>query len=67
MKYVVPTNPDPPQAVALLRARRERPSDGCRAAERGEEFSAFDVACHVTFRFGGHSCRDDTTLPSHGL
>jgi hypothetical protein len=26
-------HPDPPQAVALLRARREWPSDGCRAAE----------------------------------
>ena len=34
----------------LLRARRERPSR--RAAERGQEFSSFDVACHVTLRLG---------------
>jgi transposase len=34
----------------LLRARRERP--GRRAAERRQEFSSSDVACHVTLRLG---------------
>jgi hypothetical protein len=35
----------------LLRASRERP--GGRASEqRGQEFSSFDVACHVTLRLG---------------
>jgi hypothetical protein len=33
----------------LLCARRERPHG---AAERGYEFSSFDVACHVTLRLG---------------
>jgi hypothetical protein len=42
---------DAPHARALLPVRRERPSDG-RAAERGQEFSSFDVACHVTLRLG---------------
>src|SRR5262249_13890930 len=44
-----------PHAVALLRARDVWPR-GCRAAERGQEFSASDVACHVTPPVGGHSC-----------
>jgi hypothetical protein len=35
----------------LLRPRRERPRDR-RTAERGQEFSSFDVACHVTLRLG---------------
>src|SRR5262249_60128811 len=34
----------------LLRPRRERPCG--RAAERGQEFSSSDVACHVTLRLG---------------
>jgi hypothetical protein len=51
----------------LLRARRERPRDS-RAAERGQEFSSFDVACHVTLRLGViHEMSDDITLPSRGL
>src|SRR5262245_6663928 len=37
--------------VAARRARRERPRGG-RPAERGQEFSSFDVACHVTLRWG---------------
>src|SRR5262249_62345725 len=50
----------------LLRARRERPCR--RAGERGQEFSSFDMACHVTLRLGViHAMRDDTTLPSRGL
>ena len=45
-----------------LRAYGERPS-GRRAAERGQEFSSFDMACHVTLRLGViHAMRDDTTL-----
>jgi len=39
----------------LLRARREWPRSR-RAAERRQEFSSFDLACHVTLRLGGHSC-----------
>jgi len=35
----------------LLRARCKRPCHR-RAAERGQEFSSFDVACHVTLRWG---------------
>jgi hypothetical protein len=31
--------------IDLLGARRKRPR-GCRAAERGYEFSSSDVACH---------------------
>jgi hypothetical protein len=34
----------------LLRARCERPRR--RAAERGQEFSSSDVACHLTLRLG---------------
>ena len=50
-----------------LRARRERPSRR-RAAERGQQFSSFDVACHVTLRLGSFmQWRDDITLPSRGL
>ena len=50
--------------LALLRARRERPCRH-RAAERGQEFSSCDVACHVTLRLGSFmQWRDDTTLPS---
>ena len=35
----------------LLRPRRERPSRR-RAAERCQEFSSSNVACHVTLRLG---------------
>ena len=47
----------------LLRARRERPR-GRGAAERRQEFSSFDVACHVTLplRAIPMQWRDDTTL-----
>ena len=39
-----------------------------RNTERGQEFSSFDVACHVTLRLGViHAMEDDTTLPSRGL
>jgi hypothetical protein len=60
---------DAPRALALLRARRDRPSSGC-AAKRDNEFSPSNVDCHVTPSRGG-SCPcyggDDTTLPSRGL
>src|SRR5262245_56725709 len=39
----------------LLCARRERPR-GRRSADRGEECSSFDVACHADPPVGGHSC-----------
>src|SRR5262245_42080680 len=42
---------DAPHPLALLRARRERPHR-CAAEKRGQEFSSFDVACHVTLRLG---------------
>jgi hypothetical protein len=35
----------------LLRPRRERPRS-CGAAERGQELSSSDVACHATLRLG---------------
>src|SRR5262245_50254289 len=55
-----------PHTLALLRPRRERPRR--RAAERGQELSSCDVACHVTLRLGViHAMEDDTTLPSRGL
>jgi hypothetical protein len=38
---------DAPHALALLRARRERPRDS-RAANCSYEFSSSDVDCHVT-------------------
>jgi len=41
--------------LARLRPHRER-SCGCAAEKRGQEFSSFDVACHVTPPVGGHSC-----------
>src|SRR5262245_64442799 len=48
------TKPYPGRAgqssTRLLRTRRERPRR--RAAERGQEFSSFDAACHVTLRLG---------------
>ena len=42
-----------PSALAprLLRARRERPHR-CAAEKRRQEFSSFDVACHVPLRLG---------------
>ena len=43
----------------LLRTRRERP---CRcAAERDNELSSSDVACHVTLPWGSCNGRDDIT------
>jgi hypothetical protein len=42
---------DPPHSLRLLRPRRERPRSCC-AAKSGQEFSSFDVACHVTLRLG---------------
>src|SRR5262249_22812334 len=51
----------------LLRPRRERPR-GRHAAERGQEFSSSEVACHVTLRLGViHAMEDDTALPSPSL
>jgi len=48
-------------------ARRRRPRHR-RAAERGQELSSFDVACHVTLRLGViHAMGDDATFPSRGL
>jgi hypothetical protein len=41
---------DPPHLRRLLRAGRERPRR--RAAERSQEYSSSDVACHVTLRLG---------------
>jgi hypothetical protein len=38
---------DPPHAVGLLRARRQRPRYR-RAAKRDNEFSPSDVGCHAT-------------------
>jgi hypothetical protein len=50
----------------LLRARRERPCHR-RAAERGQEFSSSNVACHVTLRLGViHATGNDTTLTPSG-
>jgi hypothetical protein len=59
---------DPPHALALLRARRDRPSSGC-AAKRDNEFSPSNVDRHVTLPWGSCPCNggDDTTLPSRGL
>src|SRR5262245_32673259 len=55
-----------PHTFGLLRAQRERPRS--RAAERGQEFSSSDVACHVTLRLGViHALEDDTTLPTAAL
>ena len=42
---------DAPHALALLRARRDRPR-GRRAAEQRDELAPSDVACHVTLRLG---------------
>src|SRR5262249_2339463 len=59
---------DAPHSLRLLRARRQRPR--CRrAAERCQEFSSSDVACHVTLRLGVilMQWRNDTTFPSRGL
>src|SRR5262249_52462150 len=43
--------PDDRESPRLLRARRDRPRRR-RAAERGQEFSSSDAACHVTLRLG---------------
>jgi hypothetical protein len=37
-----PQHPDTPDPPALLRARRERPRDGC-AAEQGDQVAALDA------------------------
>ena len=46
-----PEHADAPHPFGLLRAHRERPCSR-RAAKRGQEFSSFDVACHVTLQLG---------------
>ena len=46
---------DPPHALALLRARRDRPSSG-RAAKRDNEFSPSNVDCNVTLPWGSCPC-----------
>src|SRR5262249_44632838 len=51
---------DAPQ-FALLRARLKRPRRSA-AEKRGQEFSAFDVARHVTPPVGGHS-RNGEMIP----
>src|SRR5262249_29311051 len=59
-------NADFPKVARRLRSDGSWPPR--RAAERGQEFSSSDVACHVTLRLGViHAMRDDTTLPSRGL
>ena len=57
---------DPPHPLALLRARRERPSS--RTAERGYQFPPSDVDWHVPLSVWGLLIeRNDTTPRVSGL
>src|SRR5262249_48713618 len=62
-----PQAPDKRTFSCSLRPRRERPRRR-RAAERGQEFSSCDVACHVTlpWKVMPMQWRDDIMLPSRG-
>src|SRR5262249_16258809 len=69
LRCEVHEHPNPPYALALLRARRERPG-GCRAAERGYQFPPSDRDWHVNPPREGClrriSRRDHAVLPRVG-
>src|SRR6516162_9141938 len=55
---------DAPHALALLRARRERPGDRCRAAEQRDELAAPELSVHSITSSARASSVGGTSRPS---